>query len=60
MSWAHLGLPETRSLGTPNEPGVEGHKNWLTLASGLHTGASGSEQHPGLIDGFFIQNPQEE
>ena len=60
VSWAYLGLPETRSLGTPEEPAVEGCKNWLTLASGLYTGASGSEQHPALIDGFSSQNSQEE
>ena len=55
-----LRLGRHRERGRPEEPAVEGCKNWLTLASGLYTGASGSEQHPALIDGFSSQNSQEE
>lgn len=37
MFWAHLGLPDTRSLETPEEPAFEDHRTLQTLANGLHT-----------------------
>lgn len=56
VSLAHLVLPETRKLGTPEEPAIEDHRNLQTLANGLHM--TGLAQHPGLIDGLYSQNPQ--
>lgn len=57
MFWAHLGLPDTRSLETPEEPAFEDHRTLQTLANGLHTAeAHGPEQHPGLTDAFSSQN----
>ena len=60
VSRAHLELPETRCLETPEEPAVEGHTDLQTLANGPHTdGTSGLEQTQASLMGSSPQIPRE-